>query len=110
MKLLPKGAVICGAAAALVVFGLLETNGVLLSLGLAGFLLLGVAWFLAWGNLRGLRVDVAMPERVFANEGFDLALRVENGRRVRDAFGVRAELRLCGVADLRTEALWVPAR
>ena len=109
MRLSPRGAVISGAAVALLISGVLKENGVLISLGGAGLLLLAIALIFGRWNLSRLHPRIKMPPRVFADKKFDLNITLPNRKKLVDTFGTELRLSLCDVVDIETESLWIPA-
>ena len=109
LTLLPRGAVLGGLAAALVIAGLWRVDGVLAALGLAMAGLLGLAWVLARLNPSGLDVVLDGPEKVQAGVVFPWVMSVVNRRRWLDAFALRMEVRLAGKTRAGGTAAWVSA-
>ena len=105
----PRGAVLGGLGLAMLVAGLWRVDGVLASLGLAAWCLLGLAWLLAWRNPAGLVVTLHGPRKVVAGSVFPLVLTLVNRNRLMDAFGVRVELNLSGKIRVEGRASWVAA-
>ena len=107
--LTPRGAILLGASVALIFLGFLRTDGILISLGLSGVVLLTGAWFLVRRNLTSLSLSLRAPARVYADHPFDLRVLLHNDRSLLDAFRIRIELRLAGQVDIRTFAPWTAA-
>lgn len=93
------------ASAALAVAGLLLVDGALISIGAAGWLLVGIGAVSAWRNLRRLEVVVEAPAVAQAGDEVRVAVRVANRRRLTDAFRVR--VRLAGTGGFEV-AGWLP--
>lgn len=109
MAVQPRGAVLGGLGLAMLVAGLWRVDGVLASLGLAAWCLLGLAWLLARRNPAGLTVTLQGPQKVVAGSVFPLVLTLINRNRLMDAFGVRVELNLAGKTRIQGRASWVAA-
>jgi uncharacterized protein (DUF58 family) len=105
-----RGAIILGSALALLTVGVVAIDGILISLGLSGLLLLVCALILSRRNLRHLLLEVRAPTRVYAEAPFDLRLTLHNKRALLDAFRVHARLDLSQHAKLHTDALWTATR
>ncbi len=105
----PRGAVLGGLSAALVIAGLWRVDGVLAALGVAMAVLLGLAWWLARRNLRGLEVSLNGPERTRAGTPCPWEITLKNPRQWLDAFAVRMELHLAGKTRAGGRAGWVAA-
>lgn len=110
VSMTPRGAAIIGAAFALTVAGLLKIDGVLISLGAAGFILIGMVFLFGRWNLNRIRLQLSSPRRVFADTPFDLRLTQHNQRNLFDAYGMDVELRLSKAARIHTHAPWTAAR
>jgi uncharacterized protein (DUF58 family) len=86
-----------------------RVDGVLAALGLAGWLLLGMAWGLGRWNLTGLAADWECPRKVQAGVEFPLRVGLRNRRRMVDAFGLRMEVVRPGMSGVAGFAGWIPA-
>ena len=106
----PRGAAFLGAAFALTVAGLLMIDGILISMGVAGFLLIGIVLLFGRWNLNHIRFQLSSPKRVFADTPFDLRLTQHNQRNLFDSCGMDIELRLSKTAKIHTHAPWTAAR
>ena len=100
----PRGAAFLGAAFALTVAGLLMIDGILISMGVAGFLLIGIVLLFGRWNLNHIRFQLSSPKRVFADTPFDLRLTQHNQRNLFDSCGMDIELRLSKTAKIHTHA------
>ena len=107
--LTPRGAILLGASLALIVLGLLRTDGVLLTLGASGGILLAGAWILIRLNLKRLSLSLRAPTRIYADHPFDLRVFLHDNRRLLDAFSIKINLRLAGQVDIHTFAPWTAA-
>ncbi len=107
--LTPRGAILLGASLALVTLGLVRIDGVLITLGSSGVILLIGAFLLSRWNLRRLVVNLRAPARVFADTPFNLRITLDNRRALLDAFGLKIDLKLSGQADIHTYAPWTAA-
>ena len=107
--LTPRGAILLGASLALIVLGLLRADGVLLTLGASGGILLAGAWILIRLNLKRLSLSLRAPTRIYADHPFDLRVFLHNNRRLLDAFSIKINLRLAGQVDIHTFAPWTAA-
>jgi uncharacterized protein (DUF58 family) len=76
-------------------------------LGLLGLLLLGIAWPLTRGNLRGLSVSRMTPESAYAGQAFPLEITLQNDRRKFDAFAIEYEDSISGPSERGLHAAWV---
>ncbi len=106
----PRGAAFLGASVALTVAGLLLIDGVLVSLGAAGFLLTAIVFLFGRWNLSHLDLQLHAPSRVFSDTTFDLHLTQHNRRQLFDAYGIELELRLSKAAKILSHAPWTAAR
>ena len=107
--LTPRGAILLGASLALITLGFLRIDGVLITLGTSGLVLLAGALVLSRLNLKHLSVSLRAPSRVYADAPFDLRLVITNRRAVLDAFAVKIDLKLSGQIDVRSFAPWTAA-
>jgi len=105
-----RGAVFLASSLALICVGLLNIDGPLLTLGLLGLSLLVLSWIIGRRNLASLEISLKTPERVFADQAFDLHIHFINRRLFFDAFQLKLEFQLAGVAKIYTQARWVTAR
>ncbi len=110
MSMNPRGAAFLGAAVALTVAGLLLIDGVLISLGAAGFLLIAMVFLFGRWNLTKIDLQLTAPGRVFADTPFHLRLTQQNRRNLFDAYGIDLELRLSKAAKIHSHAPWTAAR
>ena len=110
MSLTPRGAILLGAALALIVAGLLMIDGAMMAIGLGGLILLIFTLILGRWNLARLEGEIEAPERVFADQPFDFRLHLRNGRDLFDAHGVEMRLFLSEKADIHSHAKWTAAR
>jgi len=107
--LTPRGAALLGGALALVIIGLVFINGILITLGVSGLMVLVTAALAGRANLRQLDVEMAAPACAFAGAIFPLTLTLRNHRGLLDAFGVQVEVNLPGETKLASYAGWIPA-
>jgi uncharacterized protein (DUF58 family) len=107
--LTPRGAILLGASLALAVLGFFRVDGILITLGASGSLLLAGSWVLVRKNLKSLSLSLRAPTRVYADHSFDLRVLLHNHRGLLDAFNIKIELRLAGQVDIRTFAPWTAA-
>lgn len=107
--LTPRGAILLGASLALTALGFLRIDGVLVTLGGSGVILLLGALVLGRWNLRHLSVTLRAPARIYADTPFDLRLVLSNRRSLLDAFAIKIELKLSNQVDVRTHAPWTAA-
>lgn len=107
--LTPRGAILLGASLALTVLGFLRTDGILITLGTSGCLLLAGAWIFIRLNLKRLSLSLRAPTRVYADQSFDLRVLLHNNRSLLDAFSIRIELHLAGQVDIHSFAAWTAA-
>ena len=84
-----RGAILLGASLALITLGGVRSDGILITLGLSGGLLLAGAWFLVRKNLASLSLSLRAPTRVYADHPFDLRVLLHNERSVLDSFQIR---------------------
>ncbi len=105
-----RGAILLGASLALSALGFMRTDGILITLGGSGILLLAGAWLSSRLNLKKLRLSLRAPTRVYADREFDLRILLHNERSLLDAFGIKIELRLSGQLDIHTFAPWTAAK
>ena len=104
-----RGAILLGASLAPCALGFMRIDGILITLGGSGILLLGGSWSYSRLNLRKLRLSLRAPTRVYADRQFDLRVLLHNDRKLLDAFGVRIELRLSNQVDIHAFAPWTAA-
>lgn len=104
-----RGVVVLSAAVALAAAGLLMVDGVLLALGTAAAVWLGVTALFAWSNLRLLEVALEGPRVIRAGEKFRLGVIVSNRRRWLDAVGLRVRLEGPGGVFSESDVPWVMA-
>lgn len=107
--LTPRGAILLGASLALITLGFLRVDGVLITLGASGAILLAAAFLFSRMNERRLAVSLRAPARVYADTPIDLRVVLSNRRRFFDAFGVKIDLKLAKQVDVRTYAPWTAA-
>jgi len=105
-----RGSVMLGASLALAAAGLLRVDGVLMSIGSAGLLFLGLARILGTINLTRVGAGVEGPAVACAGVPVRFRLSVRNCRRVVDAFGVEMVLEAPGGLQAECRVPWVPAR
>ena len=72
--LTPRGAILLGASLALTALGFMHTDGVLITLGCCGYLVLAGAFAFSRINLRRLSISLRAPARIYAGQQFDLRL------------------------------------
>lgn len=104
-----RGWMLSGVSLGLVVAGMWVADGTLAALGVAGWLLLGLAAIGGRWNLSRLEAGWECPRKVQAGQEFPLVVVLRNGRRLVDAFGVWMELELPGKSRVAGRAAWVPA-
>ena len=109
LSLQPRGAVMAGSAMALIIAGLWRVDGVLAALGVAAACLLALSWVLAKWNPTRLDLTVDGPQKTQAAVVFPITLTLLNRRRWLDAFALRIELNLAGMARTGGTAIWVAA-
>lgn len=102
----PKAAILITTSLALITAGLVRIDGILISLGAAGVLLILGAFLLGRSNLRRLSVILRAPTRLYAGSPFDLRLTLSNGRSFFDAFDIEITLNLSRQSDVSTTAPW----
>lgn len=105
----PKGAILIGSSLALIAAGFMRIDGILITLGAAGILLLLGTFLLGRRNLRRLSVSLRAPARVYAATSFGLRLTLSNKRTILDTFTIEIALRLSRQAELSTTAPWTAA-
>jgi uncharacterized protein (DUF58 family) len=105
----PRGWALAAAGAALMIAGLWRIDGVLATLGLAAWSLLGLVWWLARWNARGLEIGLDCPGKVRAGVVFPMTITLANPRRWLDAFGIRIDCELAGMVRACGRAAWVAA-
>ncbi len=108
--LTPRGAILLGASAALILLGFLRTDGILITLGASGCILLAGAWMAIRLNLKRLSLSLRAPSRVYADQRFDLRVLLTDNRSLLDAFSIKINLRLAGQVDIHTFAPWTAAQ
>ncbi len=108
-NLTPRGAALLGGGLALVVIGLVSIDGILITLGVSGLMVLVAAVVGGRANVRHLDIELVAPARAFAGAVFPLTLTVRNRRARLDGFGIEVEVNLPGDAKLVTFAGWIPA-
>tara|TARA_B100001109_G_scaffold235148_1_gene214685 strand:+ start:2882 stop:3997 length:1116 start_codon:yes stop_codon:yes gene_type:complete len=104
-----RGAILLGASLALITLGGVRADGILITLGLSGSLLLAGAWLVLRQNLGSLALSLRAPTRVYADHPFDLRILLHNERRVLDAFQIKIAVRLAGQVEIRAFAPWTAA-
>lgn len=104
-----RGAILLGASLALIVLGFVRLDGVLITLGCSGYLLLAGSLVLSRLNLKRLAISLRAPARLYASTPFDLRVIINDRRRFLDAFGIRINLNLAGQVDIQTYAPWTAA-
>ena len=87
--LTPRGAILLGASLALAVLGFFRVDGILITLGASGSLLLAGSWVLVRKNLKSLSLSLRAPTRVYADHSFDLRVLLHNHRGLLDAFNIK---------------------
>ncbi|WP_396261439.1 DUF58 domain-containing protein [Haloferula sp. A504] len=109
VKLEKRGSVVVGASFSLAAAGLILVDGVLIAIGLAGAILVGLAKLLGWWNLRRLETTVEAPGVAQAGDEVRLGVVARNRRRLVDAFRVRISVK--GAGNFEAEALlpWIAA-
>lgn len=107
--LTPRGAILLGASLALITLGFVRVDGVLITLGSAGLLLLGGTFVFSRCNLRRLAVSLRAPSRVYADAPFEVQVLFDDRRTLLDAFGIRIDLKFAGQVDVQTYAPWTAA-
>ncbi|MDB4294611.1 hypothetical protein N9908_00035 [Akkermansiaceae bacterium] len=110
MSLTPRGAALLGGAIALLVIGVFRIDGALISIGVAGLLLMLVVMIMGRWNLAKLQVVIQAPARVFADTSFDFRLTLVNGRSLLDAHGIQMRLAVSERAQIHSHARWTAAR
>ena len=105
-----KGAVLLGASLALIAVGFIRIDGILITLGVAGLLLLIAAFALGRWNLRHLAVTFRAPSRVYATSPFDLRVTLYNNRTFLDSFHLDVTLHLSGDVPIESAAPWTAAQ
>jgi uncharacterized protein (DUF58 family) len=77
---------------AVVVFAAVNTSNNLLYMVLSALLaVLLLSGFLSSLNFRSLKVELSIPSRAFANDDFELSVRIHNEKRVFPTFSLHAE-------------------
>ena len=104
-----RGAILLGASLALTILGVFRVDGILITLGLSGGLLLTGSWLLVRKNLTSLSLRLRAPTRVYADHPFDLRVILHNNRGLLDAFNIKIELRLAGQVHINSFAPWTAA-
>lgn len=107
--LTPRGAILLGASLALITLGFVRLDGVLITLGCSGIILLSGALVLSRLNLKRIAIRVRAPTRVYADSPFDLRVVINDRRAFLDAFGLKIDLKLAGQVDIHTFAPWTAA-
>ncbi|MDE0594128.1 MAG: DUF58 domain-containing protein [Roseibacillus sp.] len=107
--LTPRGAILLGASLALIVLGFVRLDGVLITLGCSGYLLLAGCLVLSRFNLNRLAISLRSPTRLYANAPFDLRVIINDRRSFLDAFGIKINLSLADQVDIQTYAPWTVA-
>ena len=108
-SLTQRGALIMGAGLVFVLIGLSRGDGVLSALGLAAFILLSVAYFLAKNNNKGMLVKCQAAHQVYAGNRFPVRVTIENHRRFVDAFTIQVTIFLPGSGECKLAAPWIAA-
>lgn len=93
-----------------VVAGSLAQESAVVQLGLFVLLLLLLALFLAWANLRRLEVKRLAPSHVHAMDDFVIELQVINHKPWLDSFSVELEDSLLPYKDRGLAAPWIRSR
>jgi uncharacterized protein (DUF58 family) len=106
----PKGAALLGASLALISVGFIRIDGILITLGASGMLVLLVACMAGRWNLQRLSLTIRAPARTCAGQPFDLRLTLHNNRALLDAFHVEMQLALSDQSLVRGTAAWTAAR
>lgn len=88
---------------------MLRIDGVLAAMGVAGLILLALAWIVARCNLANLDLSISAPARVFGAAVFPLRLTMRNRRNWIDAFNVDLDLALAGSDSRPAHARWMAA-
>lgn len=104
-----RGAILFGTAVALLTAGFVTIDGILITLGGCGLLVVVWALFLSRRNLRRLALTLRAPTRLYAHTPFDLRILLHNRRRLLDAFHVEVDLQLAQQAALHADASWTAA-
>jgi len=104
-----RGWSLAGVSVVMLGAGMWRIDGVLAALGVAGLMLLGMAWLGGRWNLAHLGAGWEAPGKVPAGAVFPMRVELRNGRRLVDAFGVRMEVELPGKTRVAGRAAWVPA-
>ncbi len=107
--LTPRGAALLAGALALVVIGLVMVDGILLTLGVSGLLVMVTAYVAGRANLRQVRVVMDAPACVFAGAIFPLTVTLQNRRGLLDGFGLQVDINLPGESRVSAYAGWIPA-
>ena len=104
-----KGAILLGGSLALIAAGFVRIDGVLITLGVVGLLIVSGAFLLGRRNLRHLALTLRAPARIYANTPFALRLTLQNRRGLLDAFGIGITLKLSLQTEIKTSAAWTAA-
>ncbi len=94
----------------LFVLGFIFGDGVLLVLSILSLVLFVVSWWVGKCNLKGLDLQVKMPERVYAGKGFEVLTYLDNQKSWLDSFDVHLSLHVLHQVEMRSHARWVGAR
>lgn len=105
----PRGALLGGFGLALLIAGLWRIDGVLASLGVAAWCLLGLSAITGRANLSQLSASMEAPEKTVAGTVFPLKLSLLNRRRLLDAFGVTLEIELPAKTRIGGKSSWIAA-
>ncbi len=92
-----------------IVIGLSRGDGVLAALGVAALVLLGVSFFLARNNSKGMEVRCQAAHQVYAGNRFPVRVTIENHRRFLDAFAIQVTIFLPGAGECKITAPWIAA-
>ena len=93
----------------LFVLGFIFGDGVLLVLSILSLVLFAVSWWVGKWNLKGLDLQVKMPERVYAGKGFEVLTYLDNQKSWLDSFDVHLSLHVLHQVEMRSHARWVGA-
>ncbi len=109
MKFTARGGILLGLSIILIGAGFIKIDGILITLGSLGMLLIVTAVILGRANLRNLKFEVIGPKRTFAGNPFDLRITLLNQRRLFDAFDIQSSLRLGESTFLEAHSPWTAA-
>lgn len=110
MSLTPRGAVFLGISLTMGLVGFLQVDGILITLGGTGLLIVLFAMLAGRWNLNGVDIHLTAPRRIFADTKIELQLTQVNDKALLGSYQVDLNLKLCESVVLKTHAHFTAAR